>query len=60
VQVERERDKERLDMKRRIDQLKRTTEEETEEAKKKVNITNVNNCKLHNTYTGFYYKQYYP
>ncbi|XP_061708674.1 restin homolog isoform X3 [Cydia pomonella] len=35
-EVERERDKERLDMKRRIDQLKRTTEEETEEAKKKV------------------------
>lgn len=39
MQVERERDKERLDMKRRIDQLKRTTEEETEEAKKKVNNT---------------------
>ncbi|XP_049880259.1 CAP-Gly domain-containing linker protein 1 isoform X3 [Pectinophora gossypiella] len=35
-EVEREREKERLDMKRRIDQLKRTTEEETEEAKKKV------------------------
>ncbi|XP_052745428.1 muscle-specific protein 300 kDa [Bicyclus anynana] len=35
-EVERERDKEKLDMKRRIDQLKRTTEEETEEAKKKV------------------------
>ncbi|XP_063839420.1 uncharacterized protein LOC135088497 isoform X4 [Ostrinia nubilalis] len=35
-EVERERDKERLDMKRRIEQLKRTTEEETEEAKKKV------------------------
>ncbi|XP_072944658.1 uncharacterized protein [Epargyreus clarus] len=35
-EMERERDKERLDMKRRIDQLKRTTEEETEEAKKKV------------------------
>lgn len=38
VQLEREREKERLDMKRRIEQLKRTTEEETEEAKKKVNI----------------------
>ncbi|KAL4716056.1 hypothetical protein ACJJTC_002821 [Scirpophaga incertulas] len=35
-EVERERDKERLDMKRRLEQLKRTTEEETEEAKKKV------------------------
>ncbi|XP_013176312.1 PREDICTED: myosin heavy chain, non-muscle isoform X5 [Papilio xuthus] len=35
-EVERERDKERLDMKRRIEQLKRTTEEEIEEAKKKV------------------------
>ncbi|XP_026731687.1 myosin-2 heavy chain isoform X3 [Trichoplusia ni] len=35
-EIEREREKERLDMKRRIDQLKRTTEEETEEAKKKV------------------------
>lgn len=35
-ELEREREKERLDMKRRIDQLKRTTEEETEEAKKKV------------------------
>ncbi|XP_046966451.1 centromere-associated protein E [Vanessa cardui] len=35
-ELERERDKERLDMKRRIEQLKRTTEEETEEAKKKV------------------------
>ncbi|XP_041975253.1 nucleoprotein TPR isoform X5 [Aricia agestis] len=35
-EVEREREKERLDMKRRIDQLKRTTEEETEDAKKKV------------------------
>lgn len=35
-EVERERDKERLDMKRRIEQLKKTTEEETEEAKKKV------------------------
>ncbi|KAH9641296.1 hypothetical protein HF086_005777 [Spodoptera exigua] len=34
-EIEREREKERLDMKRRIDQLKRTTEEETEEAKKK-------------------------
>ncbi|CAB3240485.1 unnamed protein product [Arctia plantaginis] len=35
-EIEREREKERLDMKRRIEQLKRTTEEETEEAKKKV------------------------
>ncbi|XP_022117432.2 golgin subfamily A member 4 isoform X2 [Pieris rapae] len=35
-ELEREREKERLDMKRRIDQIKRTTEEETEEAKKKV------------------------
>ncbi|XP_068626899.1 early endosome antigen 1 isoform X4 [Battus philenor] len=35
-EVERERDKERLDMKRRIEQLKRTTEEEIDEAKKKV------------------------
>ncbi|CAH0724758.1 unnamed protein product, partial [Brenthis ino] len=35
-ELEREREKERLDMKRRIEQLKRTTEEETEEAKKKV------------------------
>ncbi|XP_039754596.1 COP1-interactive protein 1 isoform X4 [Pararge aegeria] len=35
-EVEREREKEKLDMKRRLDQLKRTTEEETEEAKKKV------------------------
>ncbi|XP_026319891.1 protein MLP1 homolog isoform X2 [Hyposmocoma kahamanoa] len=35
-EVERERDKERLDMKRRMDQLKKTTEEETEEAKKKI------------------------
>lgn len=41
LQVERERDKERLDMKRRIEQLKRTTEEEIEEAKKKVNY-----CKI--------------
>ncbi|XP_030026856.2 putative leucine-rich repeat-containing protein DDB_G0290503 isoform X2 [Manduca sexta] len=35
-ELEREREKERLDMKRRIEQLKRTTEDETEEAKKKV------------------------
>ncbi|CAK1544634.1 unnamed protein product [Leptosia nina] len=35
-ELEREREKERLDMKRRMDQIKRTTEEETEEAKKKV------------------------
>ncbi|XP_050670744.1 myosin-3 isoform X2 [Leptidea sinapis] len=35
-ELERERDKERLDMKRRLEQIKRTTDEETEEAKKKV------------------------
>jgi hypothetical protein len=35
-QVERERDKERLEAKRRLDQLKKSTEEEQEENKKKV------------------------
>jgi len=34
--VERERDKERLEAKRRHDQLKKSTEEEQEENKKKV------------------------
>ncbi|XP_077295291.1 uncharacterized protein LOC143917604 isoform X2 [Arctopsyche grandis] len=35
-EVERERDKDKLDMKRRIDQLKKTGDEENEESKKKV------------------------
>jgi hypothetical protein len=35
-QVERERDKERLEAKRRLDQLKKSTEEEQEENKKKI------------------------
>jgi hypothetical protein len=34
--VERERDKERLEAKRRLDQLKKSTEEEQEENKKKI------------------------
>ncbi|XP_037957253.1 myosin-2 heavy chain isoform X2 [Teleopsis dalmanni] len=35
-EVERERDKERLESKRRLDQLKRSTEEEMEEGRKKI------------------------
>jgi hypothetical protein len=35
-QVERERDKERLEAKRRLDQLKKSTEEEQDENRKKV------------------------
>lgn len=35
--MERERDKERLEMKRRIDLMKKSAEEEQEETKKKLN-----------------------
>lgn len=40
-EVERERDKERLEMKRRLEQMKKNAEEEQEETKKKLHEVNV-------------------
>lgn len=44
-EVERERDKERLEGKRRLDQIKKTTEEEQEENRKKVMEVRLIRCK---------------
>lgn len=45
--VERERDKDRLESKRRIDQLTKNMEVDQQENRKKVNEVKILNCRVH-------------